>query len=94
MGPVGSLPMGRSVYGVYDMSGNVSEWVSDYYSIPTPGLTEILIDPKGPESGVQHVVRGSSWRHAGITQLRGSYRDFGSEGRIDVGFRVAKNAEK
>ena len=90
--PVGTFS--ANLLGIYDGSGNVSEWVSDYYSIPTPGLTEILIDPKGPESGVQHVVRGSSWRHAGITQLRGSYRDFGSEGRIDVGFRVAKNAEK
>ena len=90
--PVGTFS--PNLLGIYDGSGNVSEWVSDYYSIPTPGLNEILIDPKGPESGVQHVIRGSSWRHAGNTQLRGSYRDFGNEGRIDLGFRVARNAEK
>ena len=46
-----------------------------------------------PKSGTQHVIRGSSWRHANITQLRHSYRDFGNEGRIDVGFRIARNTD-
>jgi hypothetical protein len=39
------------------------------------------------------VIRGSSWRHAGILELRLAYRDFGSEGRFDAGFRIARNAE-
>ena len=79
--------------GIYDGSGNVSEWISDYYSIPTPGVTDVIKDPRGPKSGTQHVIRGSSWRHANITQLRHSYRDFGNEGRIDVGFRIARNTD-
>jgi formylglycine-generating enzyme required for sulfatase activity len=87
--PVGTFR--ANLLGIFDGSGNVSEWISDYYSIPTPGITEIVIDPNGPESGVQHVIRGSSWRHSNVTQLRGSFRDFGSEGQVDIGFRLARN---
>ena len=82
---------GANSLGIFDGSGNVSEWISDYYSIPTPGITETIIDPKGPEYGVQHVIRGSSWRHSSVTKLRGSFRDFGSKGQIDIGFRLARN---
>jgi hypothetical protein len=39
------------------------------------------------------VIRGSSWRHAGILELRLAYREFGSEGRLDVGFRLARHVE-
>ncbi len=88
--PVGSFP--PNALGIYDGGGNVAEWVQDYYSVPTPGETEPLVDPTGPRSGTHHVIRGSSWRHAGILELRLAYRDFGSEGRFDVGFRIVRNA--
>ena len=39
------------------------------------------------------VIRGSSWRHAGFTELRLSYRDYGSDARPDVGFRIARNLD-
>jgi len=87
--PVGSFQ--ANALGIYDAGGNVAEWVQDYYSVPQPGQTEALQDPAGPRRGAQHVIRGSSWRHAGVTELRGSYRDFGNGGRIDVGFRIARN---
>lgn len=89
--PVGSFP--PNALGLYDAGGNVAEWVQDYYSVPTPGQTEPLVDPTGPTTGTHHVIRGSSWRHAGILELRLAYREFGSEGRIDLGFRIAKNVE-
>ena len=89
--PVGSFE--ANAVGIYDGGGNVAEWVQDYYSVPQPGQTEVVTDPTGPRRGSQHVIRGSSWRHAGVTELRGSYRDFGNGGRIDVGFRIARNAE-
>lgn len=79
--------------GIHDGAGNVAEWVQDYYSVPQPGQTEALEDPTGPRRGAQHVIRGSSWRHAGIAELRTSYRDFGSDGRVDLGFRIARNVE-
>lgn len=89
--PVGSFE--ANALGIYDGGGNVAEWVQDYYSVPQPGQTTPVVDPTGPRRGAQHVIRGSSWRHAGITELRGSYRDFGNVGRVDVGFRIARNAD-
>jgi formylglycine-generating enzyme required for sulfatase activity len=79
--------------GLYDGGGNVAEWVNDWYTVPTPGLSTPEVDPVGPERGNSRVIRGSSWRQAGITELRLSYRDYGSEARVDVGFRIARNAD-
>jgi formylglycine-generating enzyme required for sulfatase activity len=89
--PVGSFP--ANALGIHDGGGNVAEWVNDLYTVHTPGQTEAIIDPAGPDRGTHHVIRGSSWRHAGITELRLSYRDFGTEPRTDVGFRLARNVE-
>ncbi|MDX1405563.1 MAG: PEGA domain-containing protein [Woeseiaceae bacterium] len=87
--PVGTFP--PNALGIYDGGGNVAEWVQDYYHVPTPGQTEPVKDPRGPARGGNRVIRGSSWMHAGIMQLRMGYRDFGNRGRPDVGFRIARN---
>lgn len=89
--PVGTFA--ANALGIHDGGGNVAEWVNDLYAVPTPGQTKAVVDPVGPERGTHHVIRGSSWRHAGITELRLSYRDFGTEPRTDVGFRLARNVE-
>ena len=78
-------------YGLYDLAGNVSEWVNDYYG--SVGSTDVEIDPLGPEIGQFHSIRGSSWTHGAITEMRLSFRDFGVEGRDDLGFRVARYLE-
>lgn len=79
--------------GIFDGSGNVAEWVNDFYTVPAPGQKTPLVDPLGPENGKPHVIRGSSWRHAGETELRLTYRDYGTEARADVGFRIARNLD-
>lgn len=89
--PVGSFK--PNALGIYDGGGNVAEWVNDYYTVPTPGITAPVVDPTGPERGTSHVVRGSSWRHAGAGPLRLSYRDFSAGPRPDLGFRVARFAD-
>jgi len=89
--PVGKYP--ANALGLYDGGGNVAEWVNDFYTVPTPGITEPIRDPLGPERGTSHVIRGSSWKHAGITELRLSYRDYSDESRTDVGFRIVRNAD-
>jgi formylglycine-generating enzyme required for sulfatase activity len=47
-----------NAFGLYDMLGNVFEWVSDWYAFYDVSL---LQDPKGPPTGVNRVLRGSSW---------------------------------
>ncbi len=89
--PVGSFK--ANALGIFDGGGNVAEWVNDFYTVPTPGVTTPAVDPTGPDRGTSHVIRGSSWRHAGVSELRLSYRDFSSEPRVDVGFRVARFAD-
>ena len=89
--PVGKFP--ASPIGIYDGAGNVAEWVNDFYTISTPGITKPMIDPKGPERGTNYVIRGSSWRHAGVIELRAAYRDYGDTSRPDVGFRIARSID-
>jgi formylglycine-generating enzyme required for sulfatase activity len=79
-------------HGLYDMGGNVSEWVNDVYSIP-PANGATRTDPLGAQSGDNYVLRGASWAHAKLSELRLSYRDYGQAGRDDVGFRIARYAE-
>ncbi|MBK7170458.1 MAG: PEGA domain-containing protein [Gammaproteobacteria bacterium] len=77
-------------HGLFDMSGNAAEWVNDYYeAVPATRVS----DPLGPELGEFHVIRGASWRHGGITELRLAFRDYGKEARADVGFRLARYLE-
>ena len=56
----GNYDSGISLYGVYDMAGNVWEWVADYYSY-TYYQDSPFENPLGPGSGVEHVLRGGSW---------------------------------
>ncbi len=79
--------------GFYHLGGNVAEWVHDRYAIRFGGSQEAERDPLGPTEGQYHVIRGSSWMHATITELRLTYRDYGNDARPDVGFRVARYTE-
>ena len=79
--------------GLLNMSGNVAEWVNDYYDI-RPHRGEPIMDPRGPESGNRHVIRGASWALGSRTELRLSYRDAGTDGRLDVGFRIARYVDR
>ncbi len=54
--PVGSYPEGRSPYGLYNMSGNVWEWVDSFY-LPHPGNTI----PRAEYGKDKRVLKGGSW---------------------------------
>ena len=89
--PVGSFTTNH--HGIHDLGGNVSEWVNDYYSITTTLGQQNDTDPLGPASGQYHVIKGPSWRHGSLSQLRLSYRDYGDKARDDLGFRIARYAQ-
>jgi formylglycine-generating enzyme required for sulfatase activity len=63
---VGSMPAGASPFGVFDMSGNVAEWINDIYD-PNYYASGIAANPQGPGSlstVFNHVVRGGTFQDA------------------------------
>jgi formylglycine-generating enzyme required for sulfatase activity len=69
--PTGTYP--PNAYGLYDVCGNVWEWVTDWYRPDYYGLGE-MHDPVGPESGSMRIVRGGSWVNDDVSMLRCAYR--------------------
>lgn len=90
--PVGSFEAGKSFYGVYDMAGNVMEWVADWYQ-PYPG-NRYRSDDFGEK---YKVVRGGGWGGLGHYVIshfyRAAYRFYLTpDARYeDLGFRCAKD---
>ncbi len=78
--------------GFHDLGGNVAEWTTDLYTVQ-PAATAVAVDPLAGSAGNVHVIRGSSWRHATVTELRAAFRDYGDGRRDDVGLRIARYAE-
>jgi len=70
--PVGSLPEAASPYGVYDLVGNVWEWVKDWYAEDFYASAPSH-DPQGPLRGSFRVLRGGDWSQS-LLELRASYR--------------------
>ncbi|MGQ0530089.1 MAG: PEGA domain-containing protein [Panacagrimonas sp.] len=79
--------------GLFDMGGNVAEWVHDAYDAAMPINPPEALDPFGPAGSADRVIRGSSWLHGRLIELRLAYREGGREARPDLGFRVARYAE-
>jgi formylglycine-generating enzyme required for sulfatase activity len=73
--------------GIYDMSGNIWEWVQDWKGDYTE---DDQVNPKGPETGIERVCRGGGWNRE-IDRARVSYRgdDQATLQYCSLGLRIA-----
>ena len=86
--PVGSFRSNQN--GLNDITGNLSEWVNDFYSIEIIDPSEIFTDYIGPTVGTTHVIKGSNHYSSTPLQLGLSYRTYGNAENELVGFRIAR----
>jgi formylglycine-generating enzyme required for sulfatase activity len=93
---IGTVPVGcypPNGYGLYDMAGNVVEWVNDYFH-PDFYRTSPYRNPTGPEKGYIAVIRGGGW-HSGRMCCNVYTRNAVKYSWVDiaVGFRCASDVE-
>jgi formylglycine-generating enzyme required for sulfatase activity len=89
---VGSYDRGKSIYGIYDLAGNVWEWVADRYD-EKYYQNSPFENPSGPENGEERVFRGGAWdNHENLlyTFVRNKSKPLDSYSGL--GFRCAKSA--
>ena len=79
-----------NAWGLYDMHGNVGEWVWDWYSGYETGEQT---DPTGPDSGTLRVNRGGGWNDF-AKNLRSAYRSTlpPDSSSFNLGLRLVRNA--
>jgi formylglycine-generating enzyme required for sulfatase activity len=83
-----------NAWGLYDMAGNVCEWVSDFYN--EKGFYELdgkilsCVDPQGTSSGEKHILSGGSWKDTAQAHFYCFRHKLGPDGKSDrTGFRIA-----
>lgn len=78
-------------YGLYDMTGNVSEWCFDYFQSDYYAISPEL-DPRGPATGTERVTRGGSWTSIPFLSLRSGARESAMTPHYNIGFRTVRTS--
>lgn len=86
--PVGSFKSNQN--DINDLTGNLSEWVNDFYSVEFVQQSKVFQDYIGPLAGTSHVIKGSNYYSSTPLQLGLSYRTYGNAPNELVGFRIAR----
>ncbi|GKS60010.1 hypothetical protein YTPLAS18_35370 [Nitrospira sp.] len=90
--PVGSYEAGKSPFGLYDMAGNVWEWVNDWYDDHYYEKSPAK-NPPGPTSGTQKVLRSSGWAvEAPLVRIFTRVASDPKDRNESTGFRCAMDA--
>jgi formylglycine-generating enzyme required for sulfatase activity len=83
-------------YGLYNMTGNVWEWVADRFG-PSPTSPRPLVDPTGPEEGANRVQRGGSYlcheSYCDRYHVHSRSQNPPNTSTGNLGFRVAASVE-
>ncbi len=80
----------RELSGLFDMGGNVSEWVHDAYTLTVPKAGQIYPQQLDNSRADIRVIKGANGRSGSLTELRAAYRDGLSQPRDNVGFRIGR----
>jgi len=91
--PAFRYPLGASPYGVLNMSGNVREWIADWYD-PNYYYVSPYANPKGPDTGTERSLRSASYNedYREIAVYR-RYRHEPQSAGLSRGFRCAQSTQ-
>jgi formylglycine-generating enzyme required for sulfatase activity len=79
---------------MYDVSGNVVEWVWDWYDKKAYSKPSHSKDPRGPSAGARKAARGGSWRRSAFgVRLANRSKAPPDERNNGLGFRVVRNGQ-
>ncbi len=89
-GPVGQYP--ANDFGLFDVTGGVSEWCADWFDKDYYGVSEAR-NPRGPAEGVNKVIRGGAWSDS-APRVTVFFRNWvrPSQRTPNIGFRCARDA--
>ncbi|MCW5800366.1 MAG: formylglycine-generating enzyme family protein [Nitrospira sp.] len=89
---VGQFELGKTPNGVYDLAGNLWEWVADWYDATYYQFSP-RDNPSGPSAGPLRALRGGAWNNDAKSIRSANRAGYAPDARRnDVGFRCAKDA--